>query len=91
MFDRRRGVQSYLSAARKYLRASNRAGSMLSRDPKLAEILGVSYQRVGEWERGERNPRLSTQGKLADALGVTPVELRAALAACSDGQRIVAA
>jgi transcriptional regulator with XRE-family HTH domain len=58
---------------------------------QLAELLGVPYQRIGEWERNERTPRLSTQGKLAEVLGVTPVELRAALDARPEGKELAAA
>ncbi len=58
---------------------------------ELAARLEVPYQRVGEWERGESTPRPSNQRKLAEALGVTPTELRAALMARSEGKELAAA
>jgi DNA-binding XRE family transcriptional regulator len=42
---------------------------------QLAEMIGVSQQRMARIERGDANPRLVTLSKLAHALGVTPSEL----------------
>lgn len=42
---------------------------------ELGERLGgVSQQQIGRWENGDKNPKLETQIKIADALGV-PVSL----------------
>lgn len=57
-----------------------REAALLTQE-ELAAKLGVPYQRVGEWERGEKAPRPSNQRKLCEALGVSPAELLAALAA----------
>ena len=37
---------------------------------KLAEILGIPYQSIGQWERGLRNPKYDTLQKIADALNI---------------------
>lgn len=36
---------------------------------KLAAIMGVSFQAVGKWERGEAMPRADQLPKLAEAFG----------------------
>jgi len=36
---------------------------------ELAKLIGVTTSAVGNWESGERIPRLPTLRKLADALG----------------------
>lgn len=41
----------------------------------LANEVGLSYSYVGEIERGRRNPTLSVVERVADALGVPPVDL----------------
>ncbi len=41
----------------------------------LANEVGLSYSYVGEIERGRRNPTLSVVERVADALGVSPVDL----------------
>lgn len=35
---------------------------------ELAEKLGVPYQSIGQWERGIRNPKLSSVRRIAEAL-----------------------
>lgn len=42
---------------------------------RLAELSGFSQQYLSGLERGERNPTVVTLFELAQALGVTPVEL----------------
>ena len=44
---------------------------------QLAAILGVSYQAVGKWERGEAYPSASQLPALAEALHCTIDELYA--------------
>lgn len=41
----------------------------------LAKKLNVTYQQVQKWETGERNPKIKSLRKIADALGVDWVEL----------------
>lgn len=55
-----------LKAARK------RAGMTQS---ELAARVGCSYQMVQRYETGERNPKLETVARFAEALGVDPEEL----------------
>ena len=42
---------------------------------QLAERAGLSYKFVGEVERGQGNPTLTTLGSLSDALGVALPDL----------------
>ncbi len=42
---------------------------------ELAQILGVPYQSVGQWERGIRKPKPATITQIADALGVPVSEI----------------
>ena len=42
---------------------------------ELAERLGVSYTVISQYERGIRNPKIETLSKIAEALGVDPVEI----------------
>ena len=42
---------------------------------QLAERAGLSYKFVGEVERGRANPTLTTLAALADALGVTLIDV----------------
>ena len=42
---------------------------------ELAERLGISPQAVSQYERGKKNPRLSTIQKFADALGIDVSDL----------------
>ena len=37
---------------------------------ELANKLGIPYQSIGQWERGVRNPKVETIGKIARALDV---------------------
>lgn len=37
---------------------------------ELAKSLGVSFAMIGQYERGERNPKLDTLQRIADALDV---------------------
>lgn len=37
---------------------------------ELAKLLGVSFAMIGQYERGERNPKIETLQRIADALGV---------------------
>lgn len=46
---------------------------------ELAALLRVATQRIGEWERAVATPRPANQRRLAEALGVAPPELLAAL------------
>jgi len=41
----------------------------------LADRMGTTYQTVAQWETGKRNPKLESLFKIADALGVSWVEL----------------
>ena len=51
---------------------------------ELAEKVGVAYQRIGEWERGQFAPRTPTRRKLCEAFGISPAELVAALRATQE-------
>lgn len=42
---------------------------------KLAELLGVSFVAVSQWELGKRSPKSRTVRHVADALGVSVAEL----------------
>lgn len=42
---------------------------------QLAEILGISYVGVSQWESGKRNPKFETLEKIASALHVQIVDL----------------
>ena len=42
---------------------------------QLADVMGVSYQAVSNWERGNSMPDISKLGDLCDALGLTVNEL----------------
>ncbi len=53
---------------------------------ELAERVGVWYQTVQGWERGERRPRPAAMRKLCEVLGVTPAALLAALDADAEEQ-----
>lgn len=50
------------------IKAARIAAHMTQAD--LANILGVAYQNIGQWESGKRNPKLDTMAKIACALGV---------------------
>ncbi len=55
------------------IRAHRRRKGMTQKE--LGEKLGgISQQQIGQWENGTANPKLETQIKIADALGV-PVSL----------------
>lgn len=41
---------------------------------QLGNLLGISYQQLGNWESGRRTPNADNQIKIASALGV-PVEM----------------
>lgn len=51
------------------IKAARIAAHMTQAD--LAEILGVAYQNIGQWESGKRNPKIDTIFKIAEALGVS--------------------
>lgn len=40
---------------------------------ELAEKLGISVAMISRWEKGTRNPKMSTLTKIADAIGCDPV------------------
>lgn len=42
---------------------------------ELAQKLGISYQSIGQWERSQRNPKLDTIRKIAEALDVSMNDL----------------
>lgn len=42
---------------------------------ELGKKIGVSYQQIGQYENGKRNPKLQTIAKIADALDVLPRDL----------------
>jgi transcriptional regulator with XRE-family HTH domain len=56
-----------------------RGEANLSRD-QLAALSGVSHGTIKRLEQGGSGTRLSTVGRLADALGVTPDDLMEAAA-----------
>jgi transcriptional regulator with XRE-family HTH domain len=60
---------------------------------ELAAAIGVQYQTVQTWEKGDNTPRLAAMKKLCEVLQVTPDELIAALEAsqASEGKELVAA
>lgn len=63
---RRTGTQSPITTARM-------AAGMTQ--AQLAEAIGVKPQQIGNWERGERNPKIEALQKMADALGCELNEL----------------
>lgn len=42
---------------------------------ELAAKLHIPYQSISQWERGVRNPKIETIGKIADALNVSTFEI----------------
>lgn len=42
---------------------------------ELAKKLGIPYQSIGQWEKDQRNPKLETLQRIADALGVHVLDL----------------
>lgn len=42
---------------------------------QLADILGIKFQSVEKWEKGETMPKGPTLSRLAEALGITPNDL----------------
>ena len=42
---------------------------------ELADKLGISYVGVSHWENGQRNPKLSTLARIADALSIPVIDL----------------
>ena len=42
---------------------------------ELAERIGVPYQSIGQWERNERNPKIETLQRIADALSIPVYQL----------------
>jgi transcriptional regulator with XRE-family HTH domain len=44
---------------------------------QLADAIGANPSRVGEWERGQSEPRASRLPAVAGAVGVDPLELMA--------------
>lgn len=55
------------------IRAVRKAAGVTQRE--LAERLGIFYQQISQYERGERNPKYETVEKIADALGISVEEL----------------
>jgi DNA-binding XRE family transcriptional regulator len=49
------------------IKAARKAAGLTQQ--KLGEKLGVKFQTVAQWERGLRNPKLTTLQKVADACG----------------------
>lgn len=52
---------------------------------ELAKRLGVTHALIGQYERGERHPKLETIRKIADALGVNFMNL-APISGLSSGE-----
>jgi DNA-binding XRE family transcriptional regulator len=52
---------------------------------QLAAKVGVPVGTIGTWERGEATPEARQVGQLAQALGIAPAAVRAALAASQRG------
>lgn len=50
--------------------AQAREAARLTQD-QLGDLLGVSAQMVGKWERGERNPKIETLQRIAKVLNVS--------------------
>ena len=63
---RGRGTQSPITSARM-------AAGMTQ--AQLAEAIGVKPQQVGNWERGERNPKLDALERIASACGCSVQDL----------------
>ncbi|MGN0995699.1 MAG: helix-turn-helix transcriptional regulator [Candidatus Ventricola sp.] len=63
---RARGAQSPIASARM---------SAGMTQAQLAEAIGVKPQQVGNWERGERNPKLDALERIAGACGCTVQDL----------------
>ena len=42
---------------------------------RLGNILGMDTTRISQYETGQRNPKIETLSKIADALGVSVAEL----------------
>lgn len=42
---------------------------------ELAKKIGISYQQIGQYEQGKRNPKIETIDKIATALGVRIVDI----------------
>ena len=63
---RGRGTQSPITRARM-------AAGMTQ--AQLAEAIGVKPQQVGNWERGDRNPKLSALERIASACGCSVQDL----------------
>ena len=42
---------------------------------QLGEKLGVHFSEISAYERGTRNPTLTTIARIADGLGIQPYEL----------------
>ena len=66
----------------KWLAAVRRRQCLSQED--LAELLGVSSQRVSSWERNRSIPRLRNRRRIAEALQVPIAEIVAAYAQPSD-------
>ena len=66
-----------MEAARKGLRSLRRDAVLTQQE--LADQIGVQQRMVSKWENGEAMPRPTNIRKLAEALGVEPREVLAAL------------
>jgi transcriptional regulator with XRE-family HTH domain len=66
-------ISPWLAAVGDRIRNERRGAHMTAED--LAERVGVSWNAVTAWERGERQMNISTLMRVADALNVTPEEL----------------
>lgn len=57
------------------IKAARKAAKPPMTQRDLASKLGLSFQTVSQWERGERNPKIETLGKIANALDTSPRDL----------------
>lgn len=57
----------------KRIKEARKATGMTQAD--LAKKLGIPFQSVSQWERGTRSPKYETLRRIADALGVSWLDL----------------
>ena len=57
------------------LRIEGQRAVQAQRCPELGKKIGVSYQQIGQYENGKRNPKLQTIAKIAVALDVLLLDL----------------
>lgn len=65
-------VGDILNTGEKIKLARKRAGLT---QKELGEKLGITYQQIGQYENGKRQPKLETLNKIADALDADVWEL----------------